>query len=49
MLNCLNNVKISEKDFYILLKIEYDKITTKKRRYDDDDIYRRYRRIGRDS
>ena len=48
MQNCLQNVKISEKDFYILLKIEYDKITTKKRRYYDD-IHRRYRRIGRGS
>lgn len=43
-------MKISEKDFYILLKNEYDKITTKKRRYNiNDDIYRRYRRIGSDS
>lgn len=49
VMNSLQNVIISEKDFYILLKNEYDKITTKKRRYDNDDIYRRYRRIGRDS
>lgn len=48
-MNSLQDVKISEKDFYILLKNEYDKITTKKRRYYNDDIHRRYRRIRRDS
>ena len=47
----LYDAETKEKTWAIVLnENEYDKITTKKRRYDiNDDIYRRYRRIGRDS